>query len=45
VLGCTLAETRAIFNGEAVAAWVSGTNPERATKKASAAGDQRAGEA
>jgi hypothetical protein len=33
------------LNGEAVAAWVSGTNPEPGTRKASAAGDQRAGEA
>jgi integrase len=45
VLGCTLVEARAIFNGESQPAGVSGTNPERDTKKASAAGGSRAGEA
>jgi integrase len=44
-LGCTLAEARAIFNGESPQPRVSGTNPEPATKKASAAGDSHAGEA
>ena len=44
-LGCTLAEARAIFNGETAPPGVSGTNPERGTKKASAAGDPRALEA
>ena len=44
-LGCTLAEARAIFNGESPQPRVSGTNPEPATKNASAAGDSRAGEA
>ena len=44
-LGCTLAEARAIFGRRDRAARVPGTNPEPATKKASAAGDSRAGEA
>ena len=44
-LGSTLAEARAIFNGESSRPAVPGTNPEPATKKASAAGDSRAGEA
>jgi len=44
-LGCTLAEARAIFNGESPQPRVSGTNPEPSTKKASAAGDSRAREA
>jgi len=43
-LGCTLAEARAIFNGERPPR-VSGTNPEPGTKRASAAGDAHAGEA
>jgi hypothetical protein len=44
-LGCTLAEARAIFNGERPGVPISGTNPEPDPKKASAAGDTRAGEA
>jgi integrase len=44
-LGCTVIEARAIFNGEGPRPRVSGTNPEPSMKKASAAGDSRAGEA
>ena len=42
-LGCTLAEARAIFNGEAPAPGVLGTKAEPRTKNASAAADRRAG--
>jgi hypothetical protein len=44
-LGCTLAEARAIYNGERPDSGVPGTNPEPATKKASAAAGRHAGEA
>jgi hypothetical protein len=40
---CTLTEARAIFSGERAPPAVSGTNPEPSMKKASAAGDSRAG--
>jgi integrase len=44
-LGCTVIEARAIFNGGSPTPGVSGTSPEPSMKKASAAGDSRAGEA
>jgi hypothetical protein len=44
-LGCTLAEARAIFNGEGPQPRVSGTKPEPSMKKASAAGHSRTLEA
>jgi hypothetical protein len=44
-LGYALAGARAIFNGESARPRVSGTNPEPATKNASAAGDSPALEA
>ena len=45
ILGCARAEARAIFDGEGLASGVSGTKPERGTKKASAAPDSGAREA
>ena len=44
-LGCTLAEARAIFNGEAPPPGVFGTKAEPRVKKASAARNECAGEA
>jgi integrase len=45
VLGCPLAEARAILNGQRLPAGVLQTNCERGTKKASAPGDARTAEA
>jgi integrase len=45
VLGCTLAEARAVYAGERCAPVVLGTNSERGTKKAPMTGDAPAGEA